>query len=61
MAEVMSDENFVAYGRKYCDFKQKVPDVELGSTSQLWMLYTDHIWLMLSLIRAVKNSDHAIF
>ena len=61
MEEVMSAKGYIAYIRKYFGFKQKVRDGELGKTAQFWMPYKDHIWLVPSLIRAVKNNDFKLY
>ena len=61
MEEIMSYENCIAYIRKYIGFKQKVRDGELEKPVQFWMFYMDHIWLVLSLIRSVKNNDFKLY
>ena len=57
MDDLMSDEGFITYMRKYTEFKKSVRDGVIGKTAQVWMSYMDHIWLVLSLIRAVKTND----
>ncbi|MEW8548338.1 MAG: hypothetical protein AB2693_32950, partial [Candidatus Thiodiazotropha sp.] len=45
----------------FMDFKESVRHGDLGKTAQLWMSYTDHIWLILDVIRAVKYNDYALY
>ena len=61
MDDLMSDERFITYIRKYTEFKKSVRDGVLGKTAQFWMSYMDHIWLVLSLIRAVKTNDFNLY
>ena len=39
------------------DFKADVRSGKFGKTAQLWMTYVDHIWMILTLIQAVKNNN----
>ena len=61
MDDLMSDEGFITYMRKYTEFKKSVRDGVLGNTAQFWMSYMGHIWLVLSLIRAVKTNDFNLY
>lgn len=61
MDELMSDDFFISYIRKYAVFKKSVRDGALGKTARFWISYMDHIWLVLSLIRAVKTNDFNLY
>ena len=61
MDELMSDELFITYIRKYALFKKSVRDGTLGKTARFWISYMDHMWLVLSLIRAVKTNDFNLY
>ena len=57
MNDLMSDEGFITYMKKYTRFKKSVRDGVLGKAAQFWITYMDHIWPVLSLNRAVKTND----
>ena len=61
MDELMSDEVFITYIGKYMAFKKSVREGALGKTAQFWISYMDHIWRVLSLIRAVKTNDFNLY
>ena len=63
MDNLMSDEGFITYIRKYTEFKKSVRDGVLGKTAQFWMSYMDHIWVtvVLSLIKAVNTNDFSLY
>ena len=61
MDDLMLDEEFITFMRKYTGFKKSVRDGVLGKTAQFWISYMDHIWLVLSLIRAVKTNDFNLY
>ena len=61
MDDLMSEQGFITYIWKYTEFKKSVRDGVLGKTAQFWVSYMDHIWLVLSLIRAVKTNDFNLY
>ena len=61
MDDLMSNEGIIAYIRKYTEFKKSVREGVLGKTALFWVSYMDHIWLVLSLIRAVKTKDLSLY
>ena len=61
MGELMSDNLFLAYIRKYMVFKKSARDGAVGKTAQFWMSYMDHILLVLALIRAVKTNAFKLY
>ena len=61
MDEVVEDEQIHTLVRKYADFKEMVREGELGKTAMFWISYMDHIWRVLSLIRAVKTNDFLLY
>ena len=49
MDDLMSNERFITYIRRYTGFKKSIRDGMLGKTAQFWISYMDHIWLVLFL------------
>ena len=41
----------------YINFREAVRQGNYGKTSQLWLTYMDHVWLMLGLIHPVKTNN----
>jgi len=37
--------------------EEEVRNGDLGKTAMLWMSYMDHVWLVFTLLQAVKNND----
>lgn len=61
LEQVMNDTALVAYIQEYCRYRDKVREGEQGKTAQFWISYMDHVWLVLSLIRAVKTNDFLLY
>ncbi|KAL5015504.1 hypothetical protein ScPMuIL_009774 [Solemya velum] len=57
LEQLMNDTSLVTYIQEYCKYRNKVREGERGKTAQFWIAYMDHVWLVLSLIRAVKTND----
>ena len=57
----LNDEEIVSYLMDFHTFASSVRTGALGKTAQLWISYTDHIWLVLSLIMAVKSNDFKLY
>ena len=48
---------FSNYIQDYLQYKVEVSEGSQGKTAQLWASYMSHIWLVLSLVQAVKHND----
>ena len=46
---------------RYGDFCDGIRTGELGKTGQFWMKYMDHVSLVLSLMRSVKENDFELY
>ena len=53
----LHDEEIVSYLMDFHKFVSSVRNGALGKTVQLWISYTDHIWLVLFLVMAVNSND----
>lgn len=42
----------------FTQFRQKVKNGLLGVTARMWLSYMDHVWLILSLLHAVKTNNY---
>ena len=51
----------MSYLMDFHKFVSSVRTGALGKTAQLWISYTDHIWLVLSLIMAVKSNYFKLY
>ena len=58
---VMSNGDIALCIGEYVSFLQDIRIGELGKTAQFWMSYMDHIRLVLSLIKAVKQNDFVTY
>ena len=47
--------------RNYEHFRDDIRQGKHGKTPQFWMSYMDHIWLVLSLLYAVKVNDFELY
>lgn len=56
-----NDAPLQKYIEGYQQFRESVQAGHLGKTAQLWTSYMDHIWLVLSLIHAVKHNDFLLY
>ena len=56
LAIAQADPTIQAYLDGFQVFRNSVRTGHLGKTGQLWMSYIDHVWLVLSLIHAVKHN-----
>ena len=52
---LFSNEGFTAKIDCYINLRKAVRQGKYGKTSQLWLAYMDHVWLMLGLINSVKK------
>ena len=57
----LNDENIVSYLDKYMRFREAVRSGQLGKTAALWMRYADHVWLILTLLQAVKTNNFTVY
>jgi len=58
---VKIDTPMQQYIEGYQQFRESVKAGHLGKTAQVWTSYMDHIWLVLSLIHAVKHNDFLLY
>ncbi|KAL5013682.1 hypothetical protein ScPMuIL_007952 [Solemya velum] len=61
LEQLMNDTPLVTYIQEYCKYRDKVCEGEGGKTAQFWIAYMDHVWLVLSLIRAVETNDFLLY
>ena len=54
---LLSEEEFTTKIDGYINFRKAVRQGNSGKTSQLWLTYMDHVWLMLGLIHSVKTNN----
>ena len=54
---LLSDGKFMTNTEDYINFREAVRQGNYGKTSQLWLTYMDHVWLMLGLIHPVKTNN----
>ena len=54
---LLSDEEFTTKTDGYINFRKAVRQGNYWKTSQLWLAYMDHVWLMLGLIHSVKTNN----
>lgn len=54
---LLKDEVFLTFLEDYTNFRCGGSTGALGKTAQFWLSYTDHVWLVLSLLQAVKTND----
>jgi len=57
----LSDTAIVQYVDGYQKYRENVKSGHLGKTGQLWITYMDHVWLVLSLIHAVKHNNFLLY
>ena len=57
----LNDLHISALVQRYSAFKERVKEGELGKTAMFWIAYMEHIWLVLTLIRAVKTNDFLLY
>ena len=55
---LISNENIRSIIGDFKIFRQEVKSGKLGPTAQLWVMYMDHVWLILSLLHAVKTNNY---
>ena len=58
---LMSDKAIKQMMDGYEKFKEEMRGGKHGKTAQLWMSYLDHVWLVLSLLKAVKSNDYELY
>lgn len=56
-----SDATLQKYLDDYQKYRDKVKSGHVGKTGQLWLSYMDHVWLVLSLIHAVKHNNFLLY
>ncbi|XP_068203606.1 uncharacterized protein [Palaemon carinicauda] len=61
LVQVTDDGPFQEYLADYVEFRLQVRNGSLGKTGAFWLSYVDHIWLVLSLLMAVKNNDFYLY
>ena len=54
---LLSEEEFTTKIDGYINFRKAVRQGNYGKTTQLWLAYMDHVWLMLGLIHSVKTNN----
>ena len=54
---LLSEEEFTTKVDDYINFRKAVRQGNYGKTSELWLTYMDHVWLMLGLIHSVKTNN----
>ena len=57
----LNNDEIVSYLMDFHKLVSSARTGALGKTAQLWISYTDHIWLVLSLIMAVKSNDFKLY
>ena len=57
----LNDEGIAGYLIEFHLFKDSVRNGSLGKTAKLLVSYMDHVWLVLSLIMAVKSSNLQLY
>lgn len=58
---LLEDEVFQTFRKDNTNFRCGVSIGDLGKTAQFWFSYTDHVWLVLSLLQAVKKNDYYLY
>jgi len=58
---VLRDEHVSAYIDEFMQFRDSVRTGKLGKTAVFWMTYIDHVWLLLSLLQAVKTNNYDVY
>lgn len=61
LSQCLNDLDIVACVNKFLTYKQMVREGHLGKTARFCLSYMDHIWLVLSLTRAVKTNDILLY
>lgn len=56
-----ADEGLITEVLSYIEFRDAAKRGVLGKTAQFWLSYMDHIWLVLSLLEAVKRNDFYLY
>ena len=57
----MSDEEIEKMIDDYEVFREETRCGKHGKTAQLWMSYVEHVWLVLSLMKAVKYNNYELY
>ena len=55
---LVSNKDIASLVSGFSEFRQKVKDGLLGVTARMWLSYMDHVWLILSLLHAVKTNNY---
>ena len=55
---LVSNENVRNVISAFKEYRTKVKSGSIGVTARLWVSYMDHVWLMLSLLHAVKTNNY---
>jgi len=58
---VLTENAISVIVKEYEEFRQRVATGHLEKTAQLWLSYTEHVNLMLSLLEAVKTSNFVLY
>ena len=59
--DIINNEELVKVFDAYSQFREDVLKGLIGKTAQLWVSYMDHIWLVLSLLEAVKHNNFYLY
>lgn len=57
LMKIVEDGDFVQLYQKYLEFKEDVRQGHRSKTAQIWIDYTDNVWLILSFLLATKEND----
>lgn len=58
LKSLVADEDVRSLMSKYNQYRREVKGGIIGVTAKLWLLYMDHVWLILSLLHAVKTNNY---
>ena len=61
VALLLKDKDTSDFLRDYEEYREDVRQGKHGKTAQFWISYMDHIWLVLSLLHAVKLNDFELY
>ena len=58
---IVNDEELLKLVAEYENFREDALGGSIGQTAQLWVSYMNHIWLVLSLLEAVKDNNFYLY
>ena len=59
--QLMADQAMSSFLTEFYHFCEEMRLGQHGKTGQLWITYMDHVWLVLSLLHAVKTNDYELY